>query len=33
MKVRMVPTIHDTQAVDTPADLQRVERLMQDMND
>ena len=33
MKVRMVPTLHDTQAVDTPADLQRVARLMQDMND
>ena len=32
MKVRMVPTRHDTQAVDTPADLQKVARLMQDMN-
>jgi 3-deoxy-manno-octulosonate cytidylyltransferase (CMP-KDO synthetase) len=31
MKVRMVPTLHDTQAVDTPADLQKVARLMQDM--
>jgi 3-deoxy-manno-octulosonate cytidylyltransferase (CMP-KDO synthetase) len=28
MKVRMVPTIHDTQAVDTLADLQKVEGLM-----
>lgn len=28
-KVRMSPTSHDTQAVDTPADLKRVERLMQ----
>ena len=33
MKVRMVPTLHDTQAVDTLADLQRVERLMQVMSD
>ena len=33
MKVRMVPTIHDTQAVDTPADLKKVEILMQEMND
>jgi 3-deoxy-manno-octulosonate cytidylyltransferase (CMP-KDO synthetase) len=33
MKVRMVPTIYDTQAVDTPSDLLRVERLMQNMND
>lgn len=32
MKVRMVPTRHDTQAVDTLADLQKVARLMQDMN-
>lgn len=32
MKVRMVPTQHDTQAVDIPADLQKVARLMQDMN-
>jgi 3-deoxy-manno-octulosonate cytidylyltransferase (CMP-KDO synthetase) len=32
MKVRMVPTIHDTQAVDTPQDLKKVARLMQDMN-
>ena len=31
MKVRMVPTIYDTQAVDTPDDLQRVERLIRDM--
>jgi 3-deoxy-manno-octulosonate cytidylyltransferase (CMP-KDO synthetase) len=31
MSVRMVPTIYDTQAVDTPEDLQRVERLIQDM--
>ncbi len=29
MKVRMVPTKHKTQAVDTPDDLKRVERLMQ----
>jgi len=28
MKVRMVLTIHDTQAVDTPEDLKRVEQLM-----
>jgi len=28
MKVRMVPTRHDTQAVDTPADLEKVTRLM-----
>ena len=33
MKVRMVPTLHDTQAVDTPADLQKVARLMQDLDD
>ncbi len=33
MKVRMVPTVYDTQAVDTPSDLLRVERLMQNMND
>ena len=33
MKVRMVPTLHDTQAVDTPADLQKVAGLMQGMND
>jgi 3-deoxy-manno-octulosonate cytidylyltransferase (CMP-KDO synthetase) len=32
MKVRMVPTVHDTQAVDTPQDLKKVARLMQDMN-
>ena len=32
MKVHMVPTLRDTQAVDTPADLQKVERLMQDMD-
>ncbi len=32
MKVRMVPTLHDTQAVDTPADLQKVAGLMQSMN-
>ena len=30
MKVRMVPTLHDTQAVDTPADLIKVEMLMND---
>jgi len=33
MNVRMVPTIFDTQAVDTPADLERVEILMREMND
>jgi len=32
MKVRMVPTLHDTQAVDTPADLEKVAGLMQGMN-
>ena len=32
MKVRMVPTLHDTQAVDTPTDLQKVAGLMRDMN-
>ena len=32
MKVRMLPTLHDTQAVDTPADLQKVAGLMQGMN-
>jgi len=32
MKVRMVPTFHDTQAVDTPADLEKVAGLMQDMD-
>jgi 3-deoxy-manno-octulosonate cytidylyltransferase (CMP-KDO synthetase) len=30
MKVRMAPTKYNTQAVDTPDDLKRVERLMQD---
>jgi 3-deoxy-manno-octulosonate cytidylyltransferase (CMP-KDO synthetase) len=29
MKVRMVPTQHSSQAVDTPEDLKKVERLMQ----
>jgi 3-deoxy-manno-octulosonate cytidylyltransferase (CMP-KDO synthetase) len=29
LKLRMVPTRHDTHAVDTPADLELVERLMQ----
>ena len=29
MKVRMVPTRHETHSVDTPEDLERVERLMQ----
>ena len=29
MKVRMVPTQHSSQAVDTPEDLEKVERLMQ----
>lgn len=33
MKVRMVPTKHDTQAVDTQADLEKVERLMKSVND
>ncbi len=32
MKVHMVPTLHDTQAVDTPADLEKVARLMQTTN-
>ncbi len=32
MKVRMVPTQHDTQAVDTLEDLEKVARLMQDLN-
>jgi 3-deoxy-manno-octulosonate cytidylyltransferase (CMP-KDO synthetase) len=32
MKVRMVPTRHNSQAVDTPDDLKRVERLMQGVN-
>ena len=32
MKVRMAPTNHQTQAVDTPEDLLRVERLMQSLN-
>lgn len=32
MKVRMVPTQHSSQAVDTPEDLKKVERLMQGMN-
>lgn len=31
MKVRMVPTRHNTQAVDTPDDLKKVERVMQDL--
>ena len=31
MKVRMVPTQHSSQAVDTPEDLKKVERLMQGM--
>jgi 3-deoxy-manno-octulosonate cytidylyltransferase (CMP-KDO synthetase) len=30
MKVRMVPTRHETHAVDTPDDLRKVERLMQE---
>jgi 3-deoxy-manno-octulosonate cytidylyltransferase (CMP-KDO synthetase) len=33
MKVRMTPTKHNSQAVDTPDDLVRVERLMQEMHD
>lgn len=32
MNVRMAPTAHDTQAVDTPDDLKKVERLMQEMD-
>jgi 3-deoxy-manno-octulosonate cytidylyltransferase (CMP-KDO synthetase) len=31
MDVRMVPTSHNSQAVDTPEDLKRVEKLMQEM--
>jgi 3-deoxy-manno-octulosonate cytidylyltransferase (CMP-KDO synthetase) len=31
LKVRMAPTVHETHAVDTPADLRRVERLMQNL--
>ena len=31
LKVKMVPTHHDTQAVDTPEDLKRIERLMRDL--
>lgn len=31
-RVRMAPTNHDTQAVDTPEDLKKVERLMQGLN-
>jgi 3-deoxy-manno-octulosonate cytidylyltransferase (CMP-KDO synthetase) len=31
LKVRMAPTLHNTQAVDTIDDLKRVERLMQDL--
>lgn len=32
MKVRMAPTKHNTQAVDTPDDLKKVEELMQTLN-
>ena len=32
MKVKMVPTRYDTQAVDTPADLEKVTRLMKAMS-
>jgi 3-deoxy-manno-octulosonate cytidylyltransferase (CMP-KDO synthetase) len=32
MKVKMAPTKHDTQAVDTQEDLKKVERLMQGLN-
>lgn len=32
MKVKMAPTRHDTQAVDTQEDLKKVERLMQGLN-
>ncbi len=31
MKVKMAPTRHDTRAVDTPADLRAVEKLMRDL--
>jgi 3-deoxy-manno-octulosonate cytidylyltransferase (CMP-KDO synthetase) len=31
MKVKMAPTKHDTQSVDTPADLIKVEKLMKDL--
>jgi 3-deoxy-manno-octulosonate cytidylyltransferase (CMP-KDO synthetase) len=31
MRVRMAPTAHDTQAVDTPEDLRKVEQLMRDI--
>ena len=30
MKVRMVPTLHESFAVDTPTDLKKVEKLMAD---
>lgn len=33
MQVRMAPTKHNTQAVDTPDDLKKVERLMQNLTD
>jgi 3-deoxy-manno-octulosonate cytidylyltransferase (CMP-KDO synthetase) len=33
MKVRMVPTKHETQAVDTPSDLEKVAGLMSNMKD
>jgi len=32
-KVRMVPTMHSSYAVDTPDDLQRVARLMEEIGD
>lgn len=31
LKVRMAPTHHDTQAVDTPEDMKKIEHLMQDL--
>lgn len=33
MRVKMVPTIYETQSVDTPEDLKKVEILMRQMND
>lgn len=32
MKVRTAPTIHNTQAVDTPYDFKKVVQLMKDLN-
>lgn len=31
LKVKMVPIHHDTQAVDTPEDLKKIERMMRDL--